>query len=165
MVNAHSKCHGRDKRKFKWTVILLSLMEDLWGECNHTYSVSTWDHFLIPSCLSINSQWAHQGEEELFPPQTPNVVLIKSDPLSDLDFSIYCPIVCALSLSLVWLFSILCNVAWQAPLSLGFSRQEYWSKLSFPPRGDLPDLGIEPTIPALAADSLLLSHVGSPRKA
>ena len=37
-----------------------------------------------------------------------------------------------------------------APLSLGFSRQEYWSGLPFPPPGDLPDLGIEPLFPASA---------------
>ena len=40
----------------------------------------------------------------------------------------------------------------QAPLSMGFSRQEYWSK--FPSSGELPDLGIEPRSPALQADSL-----------
>ena len=42
----------------------------------------------------------------------------------------------------------------QTPLSMGFSRQEYWSGLSFPPPGDLPDPGIEPWSPALQADSL-----------
>ena len=41
----------------------------------------------------------------------------------------------------------------QAPLSMGFSRQEYWSGLPFPPPGDLPDLGIEPGSPAVQADS------------
>ena len=48
-------------------------------------------------------------------------------------------------------------VARQAPLSMGFLRQEYWSGLPFPPPGDLPDPGIEPTSPvspALQADSL-----------
>ena len=43
-----------------------------------------------------------------------------------------------------------------------FSRQEYWSGLPFPPPGDLPDSGIEPTSPALQVDSLPLSHLGSP---
>ena len=42
----------------------------------------------------------------------------------------------------------------QAPLSMGFSRQEYWSGLLFPSPGDLPDPGIEPRSPALQADSL-----------
>ena len=42
----------------------------------------------------------------------------------------------------------------------GFSRQEYWSELSFPSQGDLPDPGINPD-PTLQADSLPLSHQGS----
>ena len=46
------------------------------------------------------------------------------------------------------------TVAHQAPLSMGFSRQEYWSGLPFPSPGDLPDPGIEPRSPALQADSL-----------
>jgi len=54
------------------------------------------------------------------------------------------------------------TVAHQAPLSMRFSRQEYWGGLPCPPPGDLPDAGIEPMSPALQADSLLLSHWGSP---
>ena len=46
--------------------------------------------------------------------------------------------------SCVQLFVTLSTVACQAPLSMGFSRQEYWSGLPFPPSGDLPDSGIEP---------------------
>ena len=49
------------------------------------------------------------------------------------------------------------SIARQAPLSIGFSRQEYWSGLPFPPPGDLPDPGIETASsvsPALQADSL-----------
>ena len=46
------------------------------------------------------------------------------------------------------------EVAHQAPLSLGFSRQEYWSGLPFPSPGDFPDPEIEPMSPALKADSL-----------
>ena len=41
--------------------------------------------------------------------------------------------------------------AHHAPLSMGFSQQEYWSGLLFPPPGDLPDLGIKPASPAAAA--------------
>ena len=58
------------------------------------------------------------------------------------------------------------TVAHQAPLSLGFSRLEYWSGLPCPPTGDLPDPGIKPMspiAPALQTDSLLLSHWGSPQ--
>ena len=54
-------------------------------------------------------------------------------------------------------------VARQAPLSMGFSRQEHWSGLPFPPLGDLPDPGIEPRSPALQADSLpLAAPLGKP---
>ena len=47
------------------------------------------------------------------------------------------------------------TIAHQAPLSMGFSRQEYWSGLPIPSPGNLPDPGIEPGSPALQADSLL----------
>ena len=53
------------------------------------------------------------------------------------------------------LFATPWAVAHQAPPSMGFSRQEYWSVLPFPSPGDLPDPGIEPGPPALQADSLL----------
>ena len=54
------------------------------------------------------------------------------------------------------------TVAQQAPLFMGFSRQEYWSGLPFPSPEDLPDPGIEPVSPALHADSLPLNHWESP---
>ena len=69
------------------------------------------------------------------------------------------------SLSHVRLFATLWTVARQVPLSMGFSKQKYWSGLPCPPPGELPNLGIEPTSPvspALQVDSLLLSHHGSP---
>ena len=53
------------------------------------------------------------------------------------------------------------TVARQAPLSMEFFRQEYWSGFPFPSPGDFPDPGIEPRSHALQADSLLLSHQGS----
>ena len=56
-------------------------------------------------------------------------------------------------------------IAHQTPLSEGFSRQEYWSELSRPPPGDLPDPGIEPISPASPAvqvESLLLEPAGKP---
>ena len=54
------------------------------------------------------------------------------------------------SLSRIRLFAAPWTAAFQAPLSMGFSRQEYWSGLPFPPPGDLPNPGIEPASPALA---------------
>ena len=74
---------------------------------------------------------------------------------------------CMLSFfSRLWLFATLWTVACQAPLSVGFCRQEYWSGLPCPPLGNLPDSGIEPSFPeasALQADSLPLSYQGKPR--
>ena len=65
-------------------------------------------------------------------------------------------------LSRVQLFVIPWTVAYQAPLSMEFSRQEYWSGLPFPSPGDLPDPGIEPRSPALQADALLPELPGKP---
>ena len=85
------------------------------------------------------------------------------------------------SMSLFWLYAfthtcVLCSVArlcltlWdptdcipQAPLSMGFPRQEHWSRLPFPSPGDLPNPAIEPESPELQADSSQLCHQGSPR--
>ena len=53
-------------------------------------------------------------------------------------------------------------VAYQAPPSMGFSRQEYWSGLPFPSPGDLPDPGIEPRSPTLQADTLTSEPPGKP---
>ena len=57
-------------------------------------------------------------------------------------------------LSSVLLFAIPLTEAYQAPLSMAFSSQEYWSGLPFPSSGDLPDPGIEPRSPTLQADAL-----------
>ena len=62
----------------------------------------------------------------------------------------------AQSLSRVWLSATPRTAVRQAPLSLGFPRQESWSELPFPSPGDLPNPGIEPRSPALQVDSLLL---------
>ena len=57
------------------------------------------------------------------------------------------------------------TTAFQAPLSMGLPRQEYWNELPFPSPGDLPDPGIELRSPALQADSLALSHLGRIKEA
>ena len=66
------------------------------------------------------------------------------------------------SLSPVRLFATPGTVAYQAPPSMRFSRQEYWSGLPFPSPGDLPDPGIEPRSPALLADTLTSEPPGKP---
>ena len=57
-------------------------------------------------------------------------------------------------LSCVWLFAAPWTIVYQACLSMGFSRQGYWSGLPFPSPGDLPNPGIEPRSPTLQADAL-----------
>ena len=57
---------------------------------------------------------------------------------------------------------MLWTVARQAPLSMGFFRQEYWSRLPFPAPGILPDPGVEPGCPVLQADSFPAEPSGKP---
>ena len=70
----------------------------------------------------------------------------------------------SLSLSHIWFFVTPCTVACQAPLSMGFSQKEYWSKLPFPPPSGLPNSGnkLLPASLAFQVDYLPLSHWGSP---
>ena len=63
-------------------------------------------------------------------------------------------------LSRVQLFATLWTVAYQAPPSMGFSRQEYWSGLPFPSPGDLTSPGFKPGSPALHTDTLLSEPPG-----
>ena len=65
--------------------------------------------------------------------------------------------------SCIGLYMTLGTVAHQAPLSMGFSRQEYWSGLSCPPPGDLPNPGIKPRSPTLQTDSLPTKPSGKPK--
>ena len=87
-----------------------------------------------------------------------------------------CVCVCACVCARVWVCACVCVcarvcvlscvrlLAHQAPLSMGFPRQEYWSRLPCPPpQGDFLDPRIKPASPALQADSLPLRHWGSPR--
>ena len=62
----------------------------------------------------------------------------------------------------VRLFATPWTVAYQAPWSMGFSRQEYWRGLPFPSPGDLPNPGIEPGSPALQTDALPSKSHGKP---
>ena len=66
------------------------------------------------------------------------------------------------SLSHVRLFETPWTISYQAPLSMEFFRQEYWSGLPFPSPGALPNTGIEPGSPALQADALPSEPPGKP---
>ena len=61
------------------------------------------------------------------------------------------------------LFATPLTVTYQAPLFMGFSRQEYWGGLLFPSPGDLPDPGIKPGSPALQTDALPSKLPGKPK--
>ena len=65
-------------------------------------------------------------------------------------------------LSRAWLFATPWTAAHRVPVSMRFSRQGYWSRLSFPSPGDLPSPGIEPGSPVLQTDSLLTELQGKP---
>jgi len=62
-----------------------------------------------------------------------------------------------------FIFATVWTVAYQAPQSMEFSRQEYWSGLPFPSPGDLPNPGIKPRSPALQADALPSVPPGKPQ--
>ena len=81
--------------------------------------------------------------------------MIRSEDLSSVNIK--------LSPSHVQLFAIVWTVAYQAPLSMGFSRQECWSGLPFPSPGDLPNSGIEPGSLPLEADALTSQPPGKPQ--
>ena len=66
---------------------------------------------------------------------------------------------CLVANSCLTLWDPMNYIAYQAPLSMGFPRQEYWSGLSFPSPGDLPNPEIKPGSPAW---QVILSHQGSP---
>ena len=93
--------------------------------------------WLLQACLSA-SRW--EG------PVCSRLALLLTTELTEL--------VCVCVFSRGKHFVTLWTVARQASLSMGFSRQEYWSGLSFPPPGDLRDPGIKLASPALQADSL-----------
>ena len=86
-----------------------------------------------------------------------NVVAIMLNEINQTEENKYYMIlgkVKALVTSHVWLFAAPWTVAHKAPLSIEFSRQEYWSGLPFPSPGCLPNPGIKPGSPALQANSL-----------
>ena len=106
-------------------------------------------------CFTINC-----SEFDLFTPSLlPLCLRLLFSPICVCDC--VCEHVCMLSH--VQLFATPWTVADQAPLSMGFPRQEYWSGLPFPSPGDLPDPGIEPTSPALGGGFFTTEPLGKPQ--
>ena len=95
----------------------------------------------LPHCRRMLYQLSHQGSPPTF-------------------FVSALYLLCTQSLSRVWLFATPWTAARQAPLCMGFSRQEYWSGLPCPPPGNLPNPGIESRSLALHVDSLLSEPLG-----
>ena len=95
--------------------------------------------------------------------KSPVLPLVTVDTLDGVHEKTLCMHSCTLScFSRVQLFVTLWTLARQAPLSMGCSRQEYWSGLPCPPPGYLPDPEIKPMSAALRADPLPLSHSEAP---
>ena len=97
--------------------------------------------------MGVTLAWPRGQDYQRYPPEDPWHVCVQS------------------CFSHAHLFEILWTVASRSTLSMGFSRQEYWSGLPCPPPGDLPDPGTEPVslaAPALQADSSPQSHWGGP---
>ena len=120
--------------------------------------LTLWDPIDFPGeNTGVGCHFLLQG---IFPTQGSNPCLLHwqadSLPLNHLRILYYCMKVKVKmkSLSHAQLFATLWAVAYQAPPSMGFSRQEYWSGLPFPSPRDLPDPGVEPGSPALQADTL-----------
>ena len=89
---------------------------------------------------------------------TPKIYMFKTKFNVSVSLDVH---MCAPLQSHIWLFWDPMDSS-QDPLSTEFSSQEYWSGLPFPPPGDHPDPEMEPVSPALQANSLPLSHLGSP---
>ena len=131
--------------------------QDPWQNCFPQRS-GGWQaiHCMKSGCyLLLHDPWAKGGfyiwtpkRKSICPTKNSSTFLINRPTLQRKNFLII-PCMCVCMLSHVWLFVTPWTVACQAPLSIEFSTWEYWSGLPFPTPGDLPDLGIEPTSPAL----------------
>ena len=126
----------------------------MWSHWKHAGSVKSKEWMQLPaSLLCLNSYYSSNINSLA---QQTSSLYYKSILQT---FVVLCP---TLESWLLTLFATPWSVACQAPLSMGFSRQECWSGWPFPPPGDLPGPGIEHESPALQEEILPVSHVGSP---
>ena len=117
--------------------------------------------FMMQSHFTCKEQWMPLASNDSEASQSSSVVCGTTRSLLWLVIpSPYFHCVCCV-LSPVWLLLTPWTVAHQAPLSMGFPRQEYWSGLPFPPPGDLPDPGIEPSLLHCRQILYPLSHLGN----
>ena len=111
-----------------------------------------WNHW-VPSWISDGMNCVHSFIQEIPSKCLYNGKYYARNTMMDKKVSEWVKL-----LSLVWLFATPWTVAHQAPPFMGFSRQEYWSGLSFPSPGDLPNPRIEPRSP----DALTSEPPGKP---
>ena len=133
--------------------------------CLITFSLSSSGTSIMQifMCLLLSHRllWMHLFFNLFFFCYSDSLIFIILSSRSHSFFCITCP---ACVLSHIWLFTRLWTIARQAPLSMGFFRQEYWSGLPFPSPQDLSNPGIEPipsVSPALQADSSPAEPSGS----
>ena len=113
----------------------------------------------IYSSFNLNSVQPKTNDSIVINPKMSlTIVIYKVNSLIShsfwISFVLRC-VLCAVLLGCVRLFVTPWTVACQSPLSMGFSRQEYWNGLPCPPPEDLPNTGMEPRSPTLQVDSLL----------
>ena len=130
------------------------MFELLWGQAG---LVCSWTTFLLSNlhCPALTQPLPYSTQEDTHYRITISASASKQ-PNQRLKVKVK-------SLSRVRLFVTPWTVVYQAPPSIGFSRQEYWSGLPFPSPGDLPDPGIKPRSPALHADILTSEPPGKPQ--
>ena len=124
----------------KVQILLLSMAKSLALSISNILTVQR-EEKVVLSCLLVCNQSGGCHQTEVIKPDSPAPFLLASMlvPASHLDTQNMCQVASVMSDSAIpW------TVAHQAPLSVAFSRQEYWSGLSFPSPGDLPDPGIKP---------------------
>ena len=154
---------ARDFLVFSFKLFLISVDGNIILPC--TWHHTSWCHSLftsiVPSYITFTQSGLKKKKKNLLKISR-FLLILTTNPGNLLNFSkflLLLPGTLAIlssqhsSQSCVRLFATPWTVAHQAPLSVEFSRQEYWSGLPFPSTGDLPDPGIEPRSPALQADS------------
>ena len=126
-------------------------------------SFEKWGWWCLPHLLELlhSSNMSNLNQAENVCHSKGYIRICHTNKFDNLELDVYCGIV----LNCILLFATPWTVAHQAPLSMEFSRQEYWSGLPFPTPGHLPDPGIKPTSlesPALAGGFLTTEPLGKP---
>ena len=160
LTNGRNRLFAECAEGTAWLTLRVMLISGLWGKFHNALG----DYRL---CLmlgrGLNGHYAHFTEEETYL-ETSSLTSHPDCKQQTFRCSDFCLCVCAQSLSHVPLFGTPCAAVHQTPLSVGLSRQEYWSGLPFITPGNLPDQRLNPLLVCLLhwqEDSLPLSRLGS----